>query len=397
MHLLEAQKHLRYGRMAGNAVMIEGPSGLGKSSIVDDDMRVFFHECLAVGQTVGFAKIFLATLTPPDIVGYLFKGERTFTWQDHEGKEQTQTVTVTDPAAPIWYISQPFSVKLPDGSVYFDPGGKPANMYDKFYLFIDEYGQGEPDTKRGVAEVMLKGGNGTAYMPPGSVRVAATNKGSRYGVTKDFDFAIARRSHLAVKGDIEITLRYLNKVYLQNGKAWQTMPVTKAWAETNPQIVFEEEPKEQGPWCNPRSLCDADRFLQIAAADHNGEVPFEDAGMQEALSGIIGVPAMTSFINHFQFRTQLPSYAEVVKDPAATPVPDRPDLAMMMAYELAGWAKRDDIGAVIQYVQRMKRDLAITFVTSLLRRDYNGFIDTAPMQKWVQKNAALLSVISAMT
>jgi hypothetical protein len=28
--------------------------------------------------------------------------------------------------------------------------------------------------------------------------------------------------------------------------------------------VFEEEPKVQGPWCNPRQLCAVDRYIQTA-------------------------------------------------------------------------------------------------------------------------------------
>ncbi len=37
--------------------------------------------------------------------------------------------------------------------------------------------------------------------------------------------------------------------------------------DTNPQIIFEPEPKEQGPWCTPRSLCAADRYIQTGNVD----------------------------------------------------------------------------------------------------------------------------------
>jgi hypothetical protein len=61
--------------------------------------------------------------------------------------------TVTDPSVPLWMISTE---------------GKPAFMYDKFFLLIDEYGQGEADVKRAVAEIFLNGGTRRGICPPGS-------------------------------------------------------------------------------------------------------------------------------------------------------------------------------------------------------------------------------------
>ena len=377
MNLHDAQKQIRILTQAGNAVLLEGGSGLGKSAIAIAE----FERIKAQEPTVswGLGTVFAATQTPPDLIGFQFKGEKDF----GDGKR----ITVTEPSCPLWMLS------IPHGD---DPGGKPAWMYDKFWLIIEEYGQGEADVKRAMAEIFLNGGTAPWYLPSGSVRIGCTNMGSRYGVTKDFDFCIARRSRLNIIGDINVLLPYLDKPYERHGRIWQTMPVIKSWAATHPEIVFEPEPKEQGPWCMPRTLCDADRYLQCVMAENGGQIP-TDGGTLETLAGIIGMPATQSLVGHLQFRLELPSYDEIVADPSNTPVPTKADLLLLMAYELAGYTKVEHLTECITYMQRMPKDMAVTYVSALLRRDYKGLINQPAMQGWINKNASLVSIIASLS
>lgn len=135
----------------------------------------------------------------------------------------------------------------------------------------------------------------------------------------------------------------------------------------------------------------------MLAGYNNGQLPVEDSGFLENLSGTIGMPAATSLINHMRFVTELPHYEDVVKDPTGTEVPSKPDLMMLMAYELAGRVKVTDLAQVLQYVSRFKaKDMHITFVSALLRRDYKGIINQPAMQAWVAKNAQLVSIIASL-
>jgi len=115
------------------------------------------------------------------------------------------------------------------------------------------------------------------------------------------------------------------------------------------------------------------------------------------VAGTIGMPATTSLVSHLQFRLELPSYDSVVADPAGTPVPNKADMQMLMTYELASYAKPADLGPVITYIQRLPKDMAVTFVSSLLRRDYKQMVNVPAMQAWINKNAALVSVISSLS
>lgn len=380
MNIQQAKAETKRLFKSGQCVIWSSGSGIGKSQsawALFEDLR---NEGAAKGETWGCGITFAATLTPPDVLGIMWKGERQIaTGIGADGQPTIETITVTDPACPLWFISTE---------------GKPAFCYDKFFLIIDEYGQGEPDVKRALAEVGLNGGAGKWRLPPGSPRLFCTNEGARYGVSKDFDFAIARRSRIEIAGDIEPLLNFMDKPYIYQGTQWQTMPVTKAWAAANPTIVFETEPEKQGPWCNPRQLCAADRYLQIAFADKNtAEL---DSAMLEVTAGTIGHPAAVSYSSHMAFRLQLPSYDDVVKDPTNTPVPQRADLQMLMAYELASYSKPQDLGALITYIQQLPKDMGVTYISALLRRDYKSFMGQPAMQAWVNKNASLVSIIASL-
>lgn len=381
MNIQQAKVETKILFRSGQAVLWSSGSGLGKSQSAYQLFLDLKEEGKLRNENWGCGIIFAATQTPPDLIGYQFKGEREIvTGFGADGAPITKKISITDPSCPLWFISTE---------------GKPAFCYDKFFLIIDEYGQGEPDVKRAIAEIFLNGGTSPWYLPPGSVRLGLTNEGSRYGVSKDFDFCIARRTRIEIAGDIEPLLVHMDKPYTHQGAQWTCMPVTKAWAAVNPTIVFESEPEKQGPWCNPRQLFSADRYLQLAFAEKNTQEL--DSAMLEVVSGTIGTPAAVSYSSHMQFRLQLPSYDDVVKDPTGTPVPARADLQMLMAYELASYSKPADLSALITYMQQFPKDMGITYITALLRRDYKSMIQQPAMQAWINKNAALVSIIASLS
>lgn len=381
MNILQAKAQTMALLEAGNGVIWSSGSGLGKTSVAYEMFKELRDRDAPKGVKWGFFSFFAATQNPGSLIGLEFKGERSYEFVNPAtGQPETKTITVTDPAIPLWMMSSE---------------GKPAFLYDRCFLVIDEYGQGEGEVKRSIAEIFLNGGVAPWYLPAGSVRLALTNQGARYGVSKDFDFAIARRFQINIEGDIDVTLRYLDKPYWHQGKQWTTLPVVKAWAAQNPQSVFESEPKEQGPWCNPRQLCAVDRFIQTCWQQAgNQEVTPE---MHSTIAGGIGMGATQSLLGHFQFLLDLPSYDDVVADPVNCPAPSKADLQMLMAYQLAAYTQTADLAPCIQYIQRLPKDMGVTYISALLRRDYRGVINQPAMQAWINKNAVLVSIISSLS
>lgn len=388
MNLRTVFKHTCADFIAGNAVIWKGPPGFGKTDLTN---KVFdWLRKQNPGKRVGLSCFFMATQSEIGFTGLPWKGERDY----GDGK----IVTVTDPAVPQWYMAT-------------DPetGQRlPASMFDLVLLVIEEWGQGSAETKRAGAEVLRAGGTPPWYLPPGSPRLALTNVDSRDGVTKEFDFIIGRRGEYEISGDADVWIEdFADKPYSWGGKPWEVMPFTKAFAKQHPEILFEPKPDKQGPWCNPRTLCMADRYAQViaqfngapdgsTAAQLEGFIPVNDADFTSGLAGKIGMAAATQYVGDLQFLVELPKYEAVVADPEGTPVPKKADLLMLMAYKMAGMAKVEDLKSVLQYISRLPKDMSVTFVSSLLRRDYKRFTTEPAMAAWISKNAQLISIIATL-
>lgn len=369
MILSQLSKYVMADIEAGNSVLLRSDSGRGKSDFCDQLFDTLKEKS---GLNIGFQTLFLATQCPPDLIGYIFKGER--------AKDNGDKYAVSEASLPLWMQSTE---------------GKPAWEYDRFFLVLDEYGQGEVDVKRASAELLLKGKVGPWALPPYSIRIACTNQGARYGVTKDFDFVINRRSEYNLMDDLESWMTWADKPYKIEGKSWSVSPLMKAFAKTNPELLFEPMPDTQRPWCTPRSLCSVDRFLQMVEKI-DGKVDPQNTALGEGIAAKVGVPVAGHLMSWLIFRVELPQYEEVVADPANTRMPNKPDQKMLMCYELAARTKKEHLPSVVAYIQRMEKDLAVAYVTSLCRRDKSMILEPA-VSAWTAKNSTLMSVVTSLS
>lgn len=397
MNLRDVEKTTLADFEAGNAVMWRSPPGFGKTEKVNNLIRKL--RAKHQGQRFGVSTLFMATASPISLTGLPWKGELlvkqfptvtldankqpVITPQDHR-------YTITDPAIPQWYIATDV-----------DTGERlPANLFDVVFVVLEEWGQGEPETKRAAAELLRVGEVNGWRLPAQNYRLALSNNDKRDGVTKEFDFTINRTSILDITGDANVWLEdFADKPYTYAGKTWNTLPATKAWVQQNPEVLFEAKPKEQGPWCTPRSCAATDRYAQVMAQYNGGKVPVDSPVFIEGVNGKMGVAAGTSYVGHLQFAIDLPSYERVVADPQGTPLPTKADLQMLMAYELAGRTQPEHTAQVIEYMSRkgMPQDMRITFVSSLMRRNYQAFINEPAMKAWITANAPLISVIQSLS
>lgn len=396
MNLRTAFKQIMADMIAGNASILTGPPGFGKTDLTAKLAMAWLKHVKAQDATarVGFSCFFMATQTPIGFTGLPWKGVKEF---KHPITGAALSYTVTDPAIPQWYMA----TDLESGET------RPANLFDSVFLAIEEWGQGSPETKRAGAEVLRIGGTPPFFLPTGkfpSPRLACSNTDARDGVTKEFDFIIGRRASRNITGDVDIWIEdFADKPYTWAGRKWEVLPVTKAWAKQDGgKTLFEAKPERQGPWCNPRSLTMADRYVQTITELCNGETPVKESSFVEGLEGYIGMGATVSYCSHLQFALDLPSYETVVADPDNTLVPNKADLQMLMAYQLAGRCKVEHLPQVIRYMTkggtpRMPQDMAVTFVSSLLRRDYKTMVNEPAMQAWIAKNAHLVSIIASLS
>ncbi len=371
MHIRDAKRHAMADFKASNTVIFKSQPGMAKTAATFD----LFKQLKAdnPGKKVGMCRAFMATQSSVDATGLPWKGE-----VEYLGKKYT----ITDPAMPRWYITTE---------------GLPACVYDKVLMVFEEWGQGEAETKRAYASVMLEGGVPGFYLPPGSPKIALTNIDSADGITKEFDFVIGRRTEKTITASVRVWLDdFADRPYEWDGKMWQVSPLMKVWAENHSEVMFEPKPKVQGPWCNPRSVTALDRYMTVMKDDNNGEYPLNDTGFMESAQGYVGAGGSQSILEFAKFELELPAYTSVVKDPDGTPVPSKADLKLLMAYKMAHQTEPDDLGDVIKYIGRFPKDMSVTYISSLLRRDYKTFYNMPAMDAWVNKNATLVSLIASL-
>lgn len=359
MNLNDAKIEIIDAAEAGNAVLLESAPGVGKSELIEQIVGELSERD---GEPWGLATMFLATQTPPDLIGYVFKGERNW------GGE---IIPVTEPTMPLWMITR---------------DGKPVSAYKRGFLFLDEYGQGEADVKRASAELLLNKRLGPWRLPDGWAIVAASNRSEdRSGVTKSFDFVINRIKTIKVTAE----LAPWNDWAIQHG----VMPLTIAFANQHPHIVFSGEvPDKQRPWCTPRSLVKADRELQVKARRNGGDVP-DDPRTIEGIGGIIGPGEASSLFAFVKLERQMPKYEKIVADPKGVRVPEKPDAQMLVIYNLAHRVDDKDIGPVVTYVQRFPKEFAVTFLKAACKRK-SSFAAHPAVNKWALENASLVSGIA---
>src|SRR5258708_39021621 len=98
MNLRQARRELFRLIKAGNAVILKSKSGMGKSQMILQVFRKFQADRPTL--SVRFGVIFAATQTPSDLIGFQFKGQRSFPHATLTEAGETGTVmraiTVTD-------------------------------------------------------------------------------------------------------------------------------------------------------------------------------------------------------------------------------------------------------------------------------------------------------------
>jgi hypothetical protein len=170
------------------------------------------------------------------------------------------------------------------------------------------------------------------------------------------------------------------------------MPLTIAYANNNPEIVFQSKvPDVQGPWCTPRSLCKADRYLSDLSGGSN-DVPTDPTTLEE-IGGLMGEAATRHLVNTIRLAQDMPKFEAIVANPDKVKVPDRPDASMLICFNLAHRVDENNAKQVIQYVERFAKEFGVTFAKAACNR-MNKLVNTPAFQSWAMKNASLMAIIA---
>ena len=339
---------------SGKSIYLRSAPGRGKTTTVVD---IVPRVASALNKRLGLVIINGPLLTPADTVGYLVPVK-----QDDGTVESSYTL-------PFWWRTNE---------------GKKLEDYDGGFIFIDEADKMDVDCKKVVGEMALSGRCGPHVLPPGGVVWMAGNRqGDRSGSTKELDHLINRRFEIDVTDDLEGWLDWS----LKSG----VHPTIVTFAKQNPHIVFSQDvPKEQGPFCTPRSLVSTGELL--ATLGSNGSLPVDDEAVELAAAGI-GKAAAAQLFATIRLEAELPDFDTVIKNPTTAKMPSAPDAQMLGCYQFAARVDAATLAPVITYIERMAADFAATFAKAACTR-VRLFAAHPAMMDWTKRNNTLMTTLN---
>jgi hypothetical protein len=254
-------------------------------------------------------------------------------------------------------------------------------------LFFDEFGQADPDVKKAAAPIILDRQIGRHKLPAGWTVWLASNRASdRSGVTRNMDHIINRTCEMHVEGHPDDLMEYMV------AKGYPA--ILRAYVDRRQSIVFGGIPKEQGPFCTPRSYLAACDYLQMCTED--GLAYSMDAMDMETLGGSVGAVAAADLRAFLELHDQLPSKRDVFDTPDTAKVPSGMDGQMVVVQMLAFDVDETNADAVIKYIRRLSEDMAVTFAKTAAARN-RKLLMTKAFTKWTAENNSLLSAVAALS
>jgi hypothetical protein len=119
------------------------------------------------------------------------------------------------------------------------------------------------------------------------------------------------------------------------------------------------------------------------------------AGLPEHLqlrtfAAAIGTERAMEFISFLRIYQNLPDPDEVLKDPAAAPIPSEPGYLYALCGALSHRANKNNIENLIAYADRLTEEFSVLLVKDAVDRDWKGLCENDVFTKWVTTHQDVL-------
>lgn len=362
MHLNDLAKSAATLYEAGTALHLIGPPGVGKSDIVSNEFKSALET--HYGEKFGFHSLVVPTLDAPDFRGFLIP------------------------------------TKAPDGtptSFFTRSGAMPTKEYLAEYprgiMFLDERNQADQLTQKSLAPVVLSKRFGDQYLPDAYLVISASNRqqdGS--GVAKALKHMVNRERTISITPNVLAWSIY--------AEARGVHPMLIAFAKSRPQIVFSDSvPKEDAPFCTPRSFMSAAKLISLVAGtdsqgNPNMKIP-NDGIMMQLVAGDIGDAASAELFAYLKVADDLPTIDEILADPKGCKCPKELSAAYAAVQICIHYAKPGNIDKLWSFAERFPRELQVTTCKSLVDRGGGMLLNSSALSKWIAANKVLITASSA--
>jgi len=362
MHLLDLEKQVVNLYQTRKSLHLIGPPGVGKTDIV----RGRFVKILSdhFGEQFGFHDVMVPTFDAPDFRGFLIPTK------DDQGK-------------PTSFFTR--SAAMPSRSY--------LAQHIRGILFLDERNQSDALTQKALAPVVLEGRFGEEKLPEGWWVVSASNRvADGSGVNKALKHLINRERILPVDPAILPWALWAEERGLH--------PMLIAFAKHRPGIVFSDAvPKEDGPFCTPRSFVSAaDLLALVAGVDAQGnpnmKIP-SDTMIAQLVAGDIGDAAAAELFAFLKVVDELPTIEEIKDDPKGCKCPKELSAAYAAAQMLIHFAEPGNIDKLWIFAERLAKELQVSTAKSLIEKGGGKLLNSKALNTWVMANKTLIVASSA--
>jgi hypothetical protein len=381
-HLAALDRHER-----ANSYQLMSSPGVGKS---DSQFQYVEMLALALGKPVGLVHFMLATITSPDVRGFMIP------IRNPDGSSNPITVFSLPPWMPrpesMWVCAPSGQ---PDAPVkWYDAGEWEGALPEVGVLFLDEWGQAEDDVKKPSAEILLHGRCGSWRLPWTWRVIAASNRTSdRSGVLRELMFIINRRGALHIEGRLQPWLKWVET----QRDHLRPHYLTVSFANEHPGVVFRDTvPEGYDQFCTPRSLCLMDKDLRAIRTPEQVEagqlLDLDDPVAHEMISAWIGPGSAGQYLAHLKYADQMPAIDDIVKDPARAKLPPGQDGQMVAVFKLVEHISEGNVGQFLRYINRMHQDMGVFAVNTILGDDRRAkfVFPTQEYRDFARKNKQVL-------
>lgn len=327
--------------MAGMCPMISSSPGVGKSSIAAEICEEF---------NLAMVDIRLSTVDPTDLNGFIAPNLAT-------GRADYLPPSVF----PILGMDE-----LPAGK-------------DGWLIFFDEITAAPPSIQAAAYKVILDKMIGNHHLHPKAVMMAAGN-----GVK---DNAVASRMSTALQS------RMIHFEMVVNAKEWIEHAIEKkfdsrtiAYVEHRPDVLSSFDPKHTDKtFCCPRTM----EFLSKALGKLPKGKPAHDYSFMPLYAGTVGDGIGTEFRAFLEIYKDLVKFEDIENNPKTAPLPDEPSAMFAIAGVIGDRTDRDNIAAVMQYVERMPVEHQVSAIKKI-GANTPELKTSSPFINWLDVNAKKL-------
>lgn len=336
---------------SGRMPYFRGQPGCGKTALVHEGAAQIADQLKAMkadAPDMAVYELHLASMSEVDIRGYLIP-------------DSTGGAKFTRPVFADFFEKHPRGI-----------------------LFLDEFPQASHEVQKAVAPLMLDGVIGEYKLPASVMVVAAGNREEDgAGVNNMLSHVINRMAIIDVKPPSIDT-------WCAWGASMNLLPETLIFARTSPGTLMgsPDLSANDEPYCTPRSLHALDTVAQRWTGGL-GAMLDSEAGMAVA-AGFIGRGAAAELHGVLRLTSKLPTYEEVVANPAKVKIPDQPNEQYAALMMTALRAKLEHSGQVIEYLTRFNPNMAVVGLSALTSRD-GQFTNDRRLMQWTIDNRPMLA------